>query len=78
MSSVETAAWTFSARRRASGTAAECCMVRWHDNEATLSRKRHASVLGGVQGNGKGGGATGRRENAADESRNETADGVTR
>ena len=35
--------------------AAERFMVRWHENDATLSRKRHASVMGGVQENGKGG-----------------------
>ena len=27
-------------------------MVRRHENEAKLSMKRHASVMGGVQGNG--------------------------
>ena len=46
-------------RRRASGTrgvleADERVTVRWHENEAKLSRKRHASVMGGVQGKGEG------------------------
>ena len=34
--------------------AAERFTVRWHENEAKLSRKRHASVMGGVQGKGEG------------------------
>ena len=37
-------------------------MVRWHEDETKLSRKRHASVMGGDQVNGEGGGNS-RREN---------------
>ena len=29
-------------------------MVRWHEDETKSSRKRHASVMGGVQVNGEG------------------------
>ena len=50
--------------------AAERFMVRWHENDATLSRKRHASVMGGVQGNGQGRGKS-RRETTVDGSRKE-------
>ena len=39
------------------------------------SRKRHASIMGGVQGNGEG---NSRREDAVDESRKEMADRVAR
>ena len=34
---------------------AERFMVRWHKDEAELNRQRHASVVGGALGNGKGG-----------------------
>ena len=47
-------------------------MVRWHENEATLSRKRPASIMGGVQGNGEERGNF-RRETAVDESRKDMA-----
>ena len=50
-------------------------MVRWHKDEADASRKRHASAVGGAQGDGKGGGNS-RKE--VDESRKETADRVAR
>ena len=58
---VETAMWATTAKKagewqRGVLEAAERFMVKWHENEATLSRKRHASVLGGVQGNGAGAG----------------------
>ena len=53
--------------------AAERFMVRWHENDATLSRKRHASVMGGVQGNGQG-----RGKSRTVGSRNEIADSVAR
>ena len=52
-------------------------MVRWHKVEAELSRQRHASVPGGAQGNGKGGGNS-RKETAVEESRRETADRIAR
>ena len=52
-------------------------MVRWHKDEADMSRKRHASTVGGAQGNGKGGGYS-PKETAVDESRKETADRVAR
>ena len=45
------------------------------ENEAGLTRKRHASVMGGVEGNGKERGKS-RRETAVDESRKEMADKV--
>ena len=35
--------------------AAERFMAKWHENEATFSRNRHASTAGGAQGNRKGG-----------------------
>lgn len=52
-------------------------MVRWHKDEADLSKQHHASVVGGAQGNGKGGGNS-RKGSAVDESRKETADRVAR
>ena len=52
-------------------------MDKWHDNEATLSRNRHASDTGGAQGNRRGGGNS-RMENAVDESRREMTDRVAR
>ena len=47
-------------RRRASGTgggleAPERFAVRWHEDEANRRRRRNASVMGGVEGNGDGG-----------------------
>ena len=44
------------------------------ENEAKLSRKGHASVMCGVQGNGEGRGKS-RRETAVDESRKEMRQG---
>ena len=38
--------------------ATERFMVRWHENMGTLSRMRHASVMGGVHGYGEGRGKT--------------------
>ena len=52
-------------------------MIRWHENEATLSRKRQASVWGGVKGKGEGRGKS-RRKTVVDESRREMADKVVR
>ena len=52
-------------------------MARPHENEATLSRTRQASVTGGVQGNGEGRGNS-RRETAVDERRKEMEDRVAR
>ena len=57
--------------------AAERFMAKLHDNEATLSRNRHASATGCAQGNRKGGGNS-RRETAVDESGKEMADRVAR
>ena len=56
---VETTLWQVAAKKagkcyRGVLEAAECFMVRWQRNEAKLSRKRHVSVMGGVQGNGEG------------------------
>ena len=58
--------------------AAERFMVRCHENEAKLSRKRHTSVTGGVQGNGKGTEKSRRETADVDQSRKETADKVAR
>jgi hypothetical protein len=74
--------WTIAAKKagkwyRGVLEAAERFMVKWHENEATLSRIRHASVSGGARGNRKGGGNS-RRETAVDESRKEMADRVAR
>lgn len=79
---VETAVWTVAATKvgkwyRGVLKAAEQFMVRWHKVEAELSRQRHASVAGGAQGNGKGGGNS-RKETAVEESRRETADRIAR
>ena len=38
--------------------AAERFMVKWHKDKADASRKRHASAVGGAQGNGKREGGT--------------------
>ena len=56
---VETAVWTVAAKKAGKSyrgvlEAAERFMVRRHNDEADASRKRHASALGGVQGNGQG------------------------
>ena len=58
---VETALWPTAAKRagkwyRGLLQAAERFMVRWHEDEAQLSRQRRASVMGGAQGNGGRGG----------------------
>ena len=53
-------------------------MVKWHKDEADARRKRHASALGGAQGNGNGEGGNSSQETAVDESRKETADRVAR
>ena len=58
--------------------AAERFTARWHENEEELSRKRHASVMGGVQGKGEGLGKS-RRETAVDgKGRKEMEDRVAR
>ena len=72
---VETTLWQVAAKKagkcyRGVLEAAECFMVRWQRNEAKLSRKRHVSVMGGVQGNGEGRGKS-RKEDVVDESRKE-------
>ena len=51
-------------------------MDKWHENEATLSRNRHASDTGGTHGNRKGWEGNSRRETAVDERRKEMADRV--
>ena len=38
--------------------AAERFMDKWHENEATLSRNRHSSAIGGAQRNRNRGGVT--------------------
>ena len=35
--------------------AAERFTVKWHKDESDLGRQDHASVVGGAQGNGRGG-----------------------
>ena len=52
--------WTIAAKKagkwyRGVLEAAERFMSKWHENEATLSRNRHAYATGGAQGNRKGG-----------------------
>ena len=79
---VETAVWTVAAKKAGKWywgvlEAAERFMVKWHKDEADLRRKRHASAVGGTQGNGKGGGNS-RKRTAVDERRKETADRVGR
>ena len=78
---VETAVWTASKKAgrwyRGVLEEVELFMVRWHRDEADASRKRHASSVGGAQGNGKGWGNS-RKETAVDERRKETADRVAR
>ena len=78
----ETTVWSIAAKKagkwyRGVLDAAERFMVRWHKDEADMSRKRHASAVGSAQGNGKGGGYS-RKETAVDESRKETVDRVAR
>ena len=58
--------------------AAERFMAKLHDNEATLSRNRHASATGGPQGNRREGGGNSRRETAVDECRKEITDRIAR
>ena len=40
-------------------------MVKWHEDEAKLSRQRRASVVGGVEGNGGRGGIRRSRRKSA-------------
>ena len=52
----EAEVWTIAAKKagkwyRGVLEAAERFMDKWHENEATLSRNRHASDTGGAQGN---------------------------
>ena len=77
---LETAVWTLATKKAGKGyrgvlEAAERLMVSWHNDGADPSRQRHASVVGGAQGNGKGLGNS-RKESAVDESRKETGDSV--
>ena len=52
-------------------------MVRWHDNEAQLSRQRRASAADGAHGmGGRGGKRRSKWETAVDGSRKETVDRV--
>ena len=58
---VVAALWSTAAKKagkwyRGIREAAERFMVRWHEDEAELSRQRRASAVGGVQGNGGRGG----------------------
>ena len=56
---------------------AERFIIKWHKDGADAGRKRHASAVGGAQGNGKGGGNS-RKETAVNKSRKQTADRVAR
>ena len=63
---VETVVWTVAAKKvgkwyRGVLEAAERFMVWWHKDEEGPSRKRHASAVGGAQGNGKGGATIARK-----------------
>ena len=76
MLGVETAVWSTEAKStgkvyRRTLEAAERFMVRWHDNEAELSRQRRSSAVDGVQGNGGGGGnrRSGRKPDRGDAER---------
>jgi len=81
---VETALWSTAAKKagkwyRGVLEAAKRFMVKWHEDEAGLSRKRRANVMDSAQRNGTGGGnKRSRKETAVDESRKETADRVAR
>ena len=57
--------------------APERFMARWHEDEATSSKQRQASIMNGVQGNGQGRWKS-RRETAVDESGKGMADRVAR
>ena len=77
---VEAEVWTVAAKKAGKWycgvlEAAERFMTKWHEIEAILSRNRHASTKGGLQGNKKGGGNS-CRETAVDKSRKEMADRV--
>ena len=66
MFGAETALWPSAAKKvskwyRGVLEAAKRFMVRWRENEAKLSRQRHVSVMGGVQGNGEGRGKSSRK-----------------
>ena len=79
---VEAEVWTVAAKKaskwyRGVLEAAERFMDKWHENEATLRRNRHASDTGGAQGNRSGGGGNSRRETVVNESR-KMADRVAR
>ena len=57
---VDTAVWTVAAKKagkwyRGVLEEAERFVVKWHNDWAELSKRRHASVVGGAQGNGMGG-----------------------
>ena len=61
---VKTALWSTAVKKagkryRGVLEAAERFMVRWHEDEAELSRQRSASAVGGAQGNGGRGGNRG-------------------
>ena len=58
---VETVLWSTAAKKagkwyRGVLQATERFMVRWHEEEAQLSRQRRASAVGGSQGIGERGG----------------------
>ena len=59
---VEAALWSTAAKKagdwyRGVLKAGERSMVRWHEDEAQLSRQRRASAVSGAQGNGARGGS---------------------
>ena len=62
MLKIETALWSTAAAKKAGKwyrgvlDAAERCIVKWHEDEAKLSRQRHTSIVAGIQRNGGRGG----------------------
>lgn len=76
---VETAVWTIAAKKagewsRGSPQSRRTNMVRWHENEAKLSKKRYASVIWVACKEMRRGGGNASRETEVDERRKETAD----
>ena len=77
---VETEMWPIAAKKASKSyrevlEAAERFIVRWPKDGEKLSRIRHASIVGGAQANGDGGGNS-RKKTAVDQNKNETQDSV--
>lgn len=76
---LQTTVWTIAGTRAGTSfwlvfEAAERSIVRWHEDEATLTREKpRIPYIGGVQGNGKGR-RNGRKDTTFDESREERTD----